>query len=83
MNTIQSEWTDYATLALPAEALRVQRRETRRAFYAGYLAALSQISQLTIETRKGVTTETGAQAIMEGIKEELRAFARAVQADAD
>lgn len=83
MNTIQCEWNDYAEIAMPREAERVQRRETRRAFYAGYMAALIQITELAQCVDAGSMSREGGAAVMEGVREELARFALLVRDDAD
>lgn len=78
MNTIQSEWQHYAETVLPPDAPEVQLRETRRAFYAGYLSAMMQITDIAHSVSEGNLSEDGGKGIMDGLREELADFARSV-----
>lgn len=43
MKTIAEQWFMVELIVLPPEASQLQRREMRRAFYAGYAAACSDL----------------------------------------
>lgn len=78
MNTIQGEWDSYAEHVMPSDAPRVQRQETRRAFYAGYMSAMLQITQVAHSVAGGQMSDAAGKGIVDGLREELAAFASAV-----
>lgn len=43
MKRLAQDWTDYAVQVLPETCPKVQRQETRRAFYAGAHALFQQL----------------------------------------
>ncbi len=75
MNTIVEQWADYEAKVVPRDAPSVQRKEMRRAFYAGAHAALMMLHKLAGEP---ISEDAGA-AVLEGLHLEARAFALAVE----
>ena len=57
MRTIAEEYREWAELTQPADAGEVQRREVRRAFYSGVMAALSACRRVA---EPDVSEEAGA-----------------------
>lgn len=74
---IADVWAGYAERVLPAEAGPSQTRETRRAFYAGADALLRAVM---VALEPGSDATESDVTLMEGIDDELKAFARDVQA---
>ncbi len=71
------EWDKYARSVLPAGASPVQKKETRRAFYAGAQSILFRV----IESFAPETEPTDADLrIMENLHQELQDFAALVKA---
>jgi hypothetical protein len=75
MRTIAQQWTSFEAAVVPAAAGRVQRMEMRRAFYAGFQAALLATSEAAAEC--GDNDDLGASMI-ETLHRECGAFADAV-----
>jgi hypothetical protein len=76
-NLIAAEWYTYAeaTLAgVPADS--VQRTETRRAFYAGALAAYSQVM---VNLTPGPDSQPADEQMLRDLDAELHAFGLAVK----
>jgi hypothetical protein len=74
MKTIAAEWREYNTTVLPSDAGAVQRRETRRAFYAGAHCMLTLIARITEAT----PDENTGGMMIEALNQELQRFNRAV-----
>ncbi len=68
MRTIESKWQLLQVVAIDARAPAIQRREMRRAFYAGASALL----QILGET-EGLS-DAATEAIIEGLQAECLAF---------
>lgn len=68
MMTIEQHWEDLAAKALPAGAPPIQRREMKRAFYAGVASAMKVIDEAT------ELPEEEAMAAMNNMYKELIAF---------
>jgi hypothetical protein len=66
MTKIASQWDSYALDVIPLNALRVQRFESRRAFYAGAAAVLHLLWELSADD---VSVDTGAASIETIIQE--------------
>ena len=79
MNTVKGEWDDYETTIVPEDAPEIQRQETRRGFYAGYLAAFMQITYIAHNVAQGNMSDAAGRGIVEGLREELTRFAEAVR----
>lgn len=75
MRTIAQQWTSFEAAVLPASAGRVQRLETRRAFYAGFQAALLAAVEMADES--GDDDDLGVSMIQR-LHEECQQFAQAV-----
>jgi hypothetical protein len=78
MKTIADMWHDYERTVLPANASRIQRSETRRAFYCGFEACLQLYNDMADES--GDNDELGMQMI-KALHIECSAFAHAVARD--
>lgn len=78
MNTIQGEWNAYAEHVMPSDAPPVQRQDMRRSFYAGYMAALLQMTTIAHSVSHGDLSEAAGKAIVDGVREELLRFACAI-----
>lgn len=70
--TIKELWEKYETNVIPAEADEIQRKETRRAFYAG---GASLLDALTDAPDQGA--DKGAE-VIEGYIDEFRAYGKSV-----
>lgn len=67
-------WSSFSAKVIPADAPDLQRREMRRAFYAGASAALSAMVNI------GVGSPLNRQDRIEGVLAESADFGRQVQA---
>jgi len=63
---IEKGWLSYENKVIPNNAGRIQRIETRRAFYAGAAELISALSELASST-----TEEDMFKILDGIQEEF------------
>lgn len=72
LNTIDAQWRTFERLVMPEEASDLQRREMRRAFYAGFESALM------MNLRVAAESEDAGVAMLEGLHQEARMFARDV-----
>jgi hypothetical protein len=70
MKTIAEMWQSYDRDVLPPEAGEVQRRETKRAFYAGVWSLLQQFKAVGSDD----ISEAQGAAILEAIQQEVGAF---------
>ncbi len=77
MKTVAELWQSYANDVLPKHASATQRRETRRAFYAGAQAFFGAIVAGLSEGAE--PTEEDVQSL-DTLHEEFKAFARDVAA---
>lgn len=71
---LATAWSSFSAKVIPAEASELQRREMRRAFYAGASAALGAMVNI------GVGSPLNRQERIEGVLAELAEFGRQVQA---
>lgn len=71
MNTIQGLWESYEKRAVPPGATETQRRETKRAFYAG-CAGLFSIVDGPVGDQKNEET---ALRMLDGLHDEVKSFA--------
>jgi hypothetical protein len=69
------QWNEFARLVLPGDVSAVQRREMRRAFYAGGQAIIFRI--VTALAPDAEPTEADLQ-LMDDLHQELNAFTRDV-----
>lgn len=69
------QWDQFARSVLPANCGPVQKKEMRRAFYAGAQSILFRV--LESFAPEGEPTEEDLQ-IMQGVHEELQEFAKLV-----
>lgn len=75
MNTIQCEWEDFERKILdPINAGETQRREMKRAFYAGVY------TQMHLSLSLSEHNEEAALAILQGLMGEVIAFRELVKA---
>lgn len=74
MRTIQHAWESFAAAVLSPDAGAVQRREMRRAFYAGAHATLTVMRGLG----EPEVSEDAGVAVLESLSQESQAFAVAV-----
>jgi hypothetical protein len=71
------QWNEFSSRIIPADAPAIQRKEMRRAFYAGAQAILFRvIAAFAPETEPTVEDLQ----IMEDVDRELQDFAKAVKA---
>jgi len=73
MNTIAEKWNQYEGL-FHEKAGEVQRKETKRAFYAGAMAFMV----ITMRIGEKEISEEAGCAMMMGLEEELKLFAKQV-----
>lgn len=66
----QEQWEEYDRRVIPLNAPPTQRREMRRAFYAGAVALFSLVQALGDED---ISEEAGAKAL-EALQAELESF---------
>jgi hypothetical protein len=71
--TMASLWEEYDRRAMPPQAGETQRRETRRAFYAGIMATLSEISTVA----ENHTLEDGSK-VLDGWMAECAEFLKLI-----
>jgi len=76
--TIAEQWDAFSALVMPKDAPTLQRLEMRRAFYAGFEAALR--IQWGIGD-KSISEDAGI-AIIEGLHQECKLFAARIGSDA-
>lgn len=76
MNTIEQEWQELASRIFSPTTPPIQRKEMRRAFYAGAVAIFNMISTAVDDD----TDDDSFIAGMQQWEEEFRQFAEAVQA---
>lgn len=69
MNTVQQQWEAFASLVIAKDAPPIQRREMKRAFYAGAQALLAITYNLG-----GEDEDAGIQTLM-SLDAELQMFA--------
>jgi hypothetical protein len=50
MRTVEQEWASFESAVLSKNAGAIQRQEMRRAFYAGFGAALGSLQQMASES---------------------------------
>jgi hypothetical protein len=74
---IEKAWTNFEKNVISSAAPAVQRKEMRRAFYAGVFSLLQEMKRLGDED---VSEEIGINAL-EGIEAECREFTRRVGID--
>jgi len=75
-NLMAKQWDTFEKAYLPKDAPAVQRREMRRAFYAGAQGVLfGVIASLT----NGAEPTAEDLAVMDGLQRELSDFARMVE----
>lgn len=70
MRTLADEWKEFETLVIPQSAPAMQRKEMRRAFYAGAQSLL----QATVEIASADLSDDAGAAILEGYHDECRRF---------
>jgi len=80
MKKIADLWQSYAAHVLPPNASDTQRRETRRAFYAG---ALSIFNVIVDSLTDGPEPQEEDVRTIEALSEELSAFAQVVREGKD
>jgi hypothetical protein len=76
MKKLSELWQSYAANMLPPSASDTQRRETRRAFYAGALSIFNVIVENLTEDPEPQEEDVR---MLETLEEELSAFAQAVR----
>ena len=72
MNSIQQQWALFQSTVVPGNAPAIQRSEMRLAFYGGAEAVL----RILWNTSGKETSEDAGVAILEGLHEECRRFAK-------
>lgn len=73
---IEKEWFDFAAKVLPGNASEVQRKETRRAFYAGAITLFAAIQDRLSPEADPTPADIG---VMESIHQEFLAWERALR----
>lgn len=76
---IQEEWEKFHDRVMPLGAGEIQRRETRRAFFAG-AAALFSILNRNVEGGSGEPT-ADEMAVMDDLSEEIQEYGRELARD--
>ncbi len=76
MRTIAQQWTQFERLAMPPSAGQLQRKEMRRAFYAGFQASLS----VGVEIADADLSDEAGAAVLQGLHEECQLFAGEIAA---
>ena len=74
------QWNEFARVAIPVGASRVQRKDIRRAFYAGGNAMLAHIVGAFPSPAADAETKAERKRLMEGLFEELTEFGEAIKA---
>lgn len=74
---IESLWNDFSRKVIPPTAPPIQRKEMRRAFYAGVWGLLQEMKQLGDDD---VSEDAGVEAL-EAIEAECKEFANRVGID--
>lgn len=74
MNTVQQQWAMFEKLVMPKDAPPMQRKEMRRAFYAGVEATLR------LQFEMGDVSDDAGVAMIEGWHDECRRFAQQMAA---
>jgi hypothetical protein len=74
---MEEQWNEFARLVLPGDASALQKRDMRRAFYAGGVAIIFQIAAAFPPNAEA--TEADLQ-LMDDLQQELNAFVRDVKA---
>jgi len=77
MQTIAQQWIGFEKAVMPATAGSLQRNEMRRAFYAGFAAALA--AGLDMADESGENDDIGAT-MWQRLHEECAQFGRDIQA---
>lgn len=77
MRTIAQQWTEFEGRVLPAGAPDIQRREMKRAFYAGFFGALMAGMEMADESK--ASDDVGVTMIQR-LHDECHRFAAEVQA---
>lgn len=77
MKTIAERWLEFSHSVLPDNVSDVQRREMRRAFYAGFSSCLFALRELSEDN----VSEADSIAAMNKYAAEAREFADRVKAD--
>lgn len=75
MKTVKDWWDTFEERVLPKGCHPIQRQETRRAFYAGFLASL--LAGIEMADESGDDDDLGARMI-QSLHEECQAFKDAV-----
>lgn len=76
MNTIQNQWQHFEDLVMPKNAPAIQKREMRRAFYAGAEAVL----RLQFNIGDSSVSEDAGVAMIKGMHDECILFATQIAA---
>jgi hypothetical protein len=74
LNTVAAEWALFERTVVPSAAGDTQRSEMRLAFYAGASAILALYYRVG-----GTESDEAAVAILEGLHQEVKAFADAMR----
>jgi hypothetical protein len=75
MKTIAEHWREFEQMVLPPMASTIQRREMRRAFYAGFQSCLS--AAIEIGTTSDGDDKQGAE-MLQRLQDECQQFVAAV-----
>lgn len=66
--SVEQEWSEYERMVLDPSAGEIQRRETRRAFMAGYFAAMTAL----VSMPEGIDDELLVQSLEDHYEETKR-----------
>lgn len=73
--TIAGAWNSFSAAALPPGACEQQRRQVKRAFYAGAISLLGVLDELS----EPEVSENAGVAVLESLHQEARAYGAAIQ----
>lgn len=74
--TIAGNWATFSQAALPPNACAQQRRQVKRAFYAGAIGLLGVLDELS----EPQVSENAGVAVLESLHQEARAYGADIQA---
>ena len=74
--TIAGNWESFSKAALPPNACAQQRRQVKRAFYAGAIGLLGVLDELS----EPEVSENAGVAVLESLHQEARAYGAAINA---
>jgi len=70
MNTIQGEWEKFESIVIHPEAGQLQRKEMRKAFYAGFYSAVTLLDGLNDQN----LSKAAEAEVLKGLSDEMEMF---------